>query len=63
MNQLAAARRQQNLTQVELAGLTEYSRSAISTVEVGSAKPWPKFRKAMATALRAPEDQLFPEES
>jgi transcriptional regulator with XRE-family HTH domain len=53
-------RRSCGLTQAELAERTGYARGYVARVEVGDANPSARYRKAIARALRVPEELIFP---
>jgi putative transcriptional regulator len=59
MTNLEFVRRKLGLSQLELGKRAGIHSTAIVQVERGHRKPWPKFRKLMATELCVLEEELF----
>jgi transcriptional regulator with XRE-family HTH domain len=59
---LREKREKKHLSQTKLAYLAEVPSCVISDCERGKRLPWPKARKALAEALKIPENELFPAE-
>jgi transcriptional regulator with XRE-family HTH domain len=56
---LGAIRVGLGLTQAELAARAGYARPTLSRIETGDLKAWPRFRRAVAEAIGAPEAVIF----
>ena len=61
-NQLAEARKEKGLSQLDVALLTRIPQSVLSHLENGRIFPYPGWRRRLAVALQTTEAQLFPEE-
>ncbi len=58
-SRLAQVRAERGFTQGDFARLLGVSRSALSNVENGHVRAWPKLRRAASRLLAVPEDDLF----
>ena len=56
---LAKIRAERGFTQGEFARLLGVSRSALSNVENGHVRAWPKLKRTASRLLAVPEDDLF----
>jgi len=61
MNKVREIRKKKNLTQLDLAKMTDIYPNDISQIERGKRKAFPGWRKRLAKALEVPEEELFPE--
>ena len=61
MNNLKLWRTAKELNQRQLAGMINIHPSAISNIEKGHVKAWPKIMKDLSEALEVDEKELFPE--
>ena len=62
MDRLKEVREDQGLSQLKLAFLTGISPGDISRIENGWIRPYPGWRKRLASALDVTEAELFPNE-
>lgn len=60
MNNLRKIREERELTQFELAKLTNIYPSNISEIERGMRVPYPSWKERFCEALGVPEHELFP---
>jgi transcriptional regulator with XRE-family HTH domain len=58
-SRLAQVRAERGFTQGDFARLLGVSRSALSNVENGHVRAWPKLRRAASQLLAVPEEDLF----
>ena len=61
-NKIRQRREELGLSQSKLARLVGVPESAMSDIELGKRKPWPKVRADLATVLEITESELFEEE-
>lgn len=61
MTRVEFLRREQGLTQKQLANMVNEWRNNLSDVERGARRPWPRLRKSLAEALGVREEDLFDE--
>jgi len=62
MNRLKEVRNEREISQLKLSFLTGISPWDISRIENGWIRPYPGWRKRLATAMGATESELFPDE-
>ncbi len=60
-NRVMEYREKAGLTQVELARRARIASPNLSSIERGRLVAWPKVRRALAKALKATQEELFPE--
>ena len=58
-SRLAEIRAERGFTQGDFARLLGVSRSALSNVENGHVRAWPKLKRAASRLLAVPEEDLF----
>lgn len=61
MNRVREFRKKKDLTQLDLAKITDIYPNDISQIETGYRKAFPGWRKRLADALEVEEEVLFPE--
>jgi transcriptional regulator with XRE-family HTH domain len=62
MNRVKEIRQAKGLNQRQLAELSHSPQSAVSNIELGKWKAWPKVMQRIAQALRVRVEELFPED-
>ena len=58
-NKIRERRQELGLSQTSLARLVGVAESAMSNLELGKWKPWPKVKKDLAKVLSVTEKELF----
>ena len=60
-NKIRQRREELGLSQSKLARLVGVPESAMSDIELGKRRPWPKVRRELANVLEMPQSELFQE--
>jgi transcriptional regulator with XRE-family HTH domain len=61
MNKVREIRKKKNLTQLDLAKMTDIYPNYISEIERGKREAFPGWRKRLSEALEVSETELFPD--